>query len=174
MKALKEKLDALKKKKESIKQGHESAQNAEPKQEAQKSVDDASIEDQINNISVTPSQNADTALNTPAPGNSDAIKSNEPSYSVFVGNFGPKIKKEQLDDHFSCCGTIKRSTIVQDHFTHLPKGYAYIEFENKEGMDNALKLDSTLLCGNTIEVKPKREKNIRKPFRGRRRRFRRS
>ena len=103
-------------------------------------------------------------MNTQAPGKSDDNKFSEPSYSVFVGNFGPEIKKEQLDDRLSCCETIMRITIVQDHFTHLPKGYAYIEFENKESMDNALKLNSTLLCGNAIEVKPKRAKNIRKQF----------
>ncbi|OHS98987.1 Polyadenylate-binding protein 2 [Tritrichomonas foetus] len=98
----------------------------------------------------------------------------KPEYSVFIGKVHPKVRKEALEAHFSCCGEIKRTTIVCDHYTHMPKGYAYIEFASQEGVDNALKLNESILEGQTLEVKIKRGKDSTRPIRrGPRRRFRR-
>lgn len=173
--ALKERLKALKQKRESAKPSQEESQQTELKTE---NVDEdsqnlnltATIEN--NQTSQTPSQPADS-VSAVAQGSVDPAKNREPTFSVFVGNLSPKIRKEQLDEHFSCCGSIKRSTIIQDHYTHLPKGYAYIEFEQKEGLENALKLNESLLLGNTIEVKVKKDKPRRPLRRSSRRRFRR-
>ena len=105
----------------------------------------------------------------------EAPNANLPNYSVFVSNLGPRITKEQLEDHFACCGTIKRLTLKCDHYTHIPKGYAYIEFADESGFENALKLTDSLLGGQTIEVKQFDKSRKKAPFRGRgsRRRFRR-
>lgn len=169
MKALKERLNALRQRKESMKQSQLASQNEDSQIESQ----NQSEESQANNLSQMSPQTTNPSPSVPqAP---EATKPRDNSFSVFVGNLGTKIKKEQLDEHFSCCGSIKRSTIVADHYTHIPKGYALIEFESKEGLENALKLDGSLLCGNTVEVKLKKDKSIRKPFRrSSRRRFRRS
>lgn len=86
----------------------------------------------------------------------DKDKSDE--CSIWVGSVDFSVKKEQLEEFFSCCGSIKRSTIPADHFSHKPKGYAYIEFENKEAAKNALALDNELFAGKNIKVKPKKDK----------------
>ncbi|KAK8838644.1 hypothetical protein M9Y10_032680 [Tritrichomonas musculus] len=180
--AIKEKLFALKKMKEMKKQNQAASQKEETNE---KTYTDEDILSELSSApkneteqtqTTTLTQNAGQTSDTTTPSAPpDTSKTKEPSYSVFVGNLSPKTKKEQLDENFSCCGAIKRSTIVSHHYTHLSKGYAYIEFEDKEGMENALKLNNTLFLGNTIEVKPKRENTIRKPFRRRTsRRFRRS
>ncbi|OHT06241.1 Polyadenylate-binding protein 2 [Tritrichomonas foetus] len=97
------------------------------------------------------------------------------SFSIFVNKVHPRVKKEQLEQHFKCCGSIKRVTIICDHYTHVPKGYAYIEFASQEGIDNAMKLNNSILEGQTLEVKIKRPKEIKpRTFRRvPRRRFRR-
>ena len=172
--ALKERLSALKKKKENKR----SAQDETPQTDTNAQHEKPNVsEDTTPQLTATkteieqtpastsnqvPSQSLDNASSTaPSATATDATKTSEPTYSIFVGNLSPKTKKEQLDDHFSCCGTIKRSTIVTDHYTHISKGYAYIEFEQKDGLENAMKLNNTLLLGNTIEVKLKRDKYIR-------------
>ena len=96
------------------------------------------------------------------------------TYSVFVGSVHPKVKKEKLQEFFSCCGEIKRLTIISNPYTHISKGYAYIEFATKAGYENALRLDNSILEGQTLQVKEKKNKDITKLRRGPRRRFRRS
>lgn len=92
------------------------------------------------------------------PSNEDSestAKSND--FSIWVGNVDISVKKEKLEEFFNCCGTIKRITIPFDRYTRKPKTYAYIEFENKESVENALKFDSHLLGGRNIKVTPKKD-----------------
>lgn len=77
--------------------------------------------------------------------------------SVWIGSLDYSVTKEQLEQFFSCCGAIKRSTINVDFYTHKPKGFAYIEFENKEAAKNALSLNNELFAGKNIKVKPKKD-----------------
>lgn len=48
--------------------------------------------------------------------------------SVFVKNVDFSATAEDLKDHFSDCGEIKRITILTDKFTQKPKGYVFISF----------------------------------------------
>jgi polyadenylate-binding protein 2 len=102
----------------------------------------------------------------------EAAKQRSIEHSVYVGSVDWSVKKEQLERYFQACGTIKRATIAVDHFTHKPKGYAYIEFAELSGVENALRLNEHLLAGRTIKVTRKRE-NKPIPYRRPRRRFRR-
>ncbi|KAH0788750.1 poly(A) binding protein Pab2 [Histomonas meleagridis] len=77
--------------------------------------------------------------------------------SIWVGNVDWSVKKEKLEEYFSCCGAIKRSTIPTDHWSHKPKGYAYIEFEEKESVQNALSYNGHLLNGRNIKVTQKKD-----------------
>lgn len=86
--------------------------------------------------------------------------------SVFVGSVDFKVTQKELTDYFAPCGEIKRCTIRVDKYTKKPKGYAYIEFAEPSGVENALRLDGNLLAGRTIHVKHKREN--RPNFRSRR------
>ena len=77
--------------------------------------------------------------------------------SIWIGNVDWSVKKEKLEEFFSCCGSIKRCTIPSDHWTHKPKGYAYIEFEEKDAVRNALSFDGHLLNGRNIKVTQKKD-----------------
>jgi len=84
--------------------------------------------------------------------------------SVYVKNVDYSSTKEEVGDFFKSCGKITRVTIITDKYTGNPKGYAYIEFADKEGAENAIYLSDSTFKGRTISVTPKRT-NV--PFRGR-------
>uniref|UniRef100_A0A8B9B7I6 PABPN1 like, cytoplasmic n=1 Tax=Anser brachyrhynchus TaxID=132585 RepID=A0A8B9B7I6_9AVES len=63
---------------------------------------------------------------------------------------------EELESHFNSCGQINRVTILCDKFSGHPKGYAYIEFEEKSSVKAAVELDESLFRGRVIKVLPKR------------------
>uniref|UniRef100_A0A674J037 RRM domain-containing protein n=1 Tax=Terrapene triunguis TaxID=2587831 RepID=A0A674J037_9SAUR len=63
---------------------------------------------------------------------------------------------EELESHFNSCGQINRVTILCDKFSGHPKGYAYIEFEDKSSVKAAVELDESLFRGRVIKVLPKR------------------
>ena len=77
--------------------------------------------------------------------------------SVFVGNLDEGTQVEDLQDHFRSCGAINRITILCDKWTGKPKGYAYVEFVNKEAVELALSFADTMLRGRPISVVPKRQ-----------------
>lgn len=63
---------------------------------------------------------------------------------------------EELESHFHGCGSVVRVTILCDKFTGHPKGFAYIEFADKESIQLAMALDDSLFRGRQIKVTPKR------------------
>ncbi|NWH70366.1 EPAB2 protein, partial [Piaya cayana] len=63
---------------------------------------------------------------------------------------------EELESHFSSCGDINRVTILCDKFSGHPKGYAYIEFEEKSSVTAAVELNGSVFRGRIIKVLPKR------------------
>ncbi|KAJ7396327.1 poly(A) binding protein nuclear 1 like, cytoplasmic [Pitangus sulphuratus] len=63
---------------------------------------------------------------------------------------------EELESHFNSCGQINRVTILCDKFSGHPKGYAYIEFEEKSSVKAAVELDESTFRGRVIKVLPKR------------------
>ena len=77
--------------------------------------------------------------------------------SVYIGQVDYEATAEELRAHFAQCGTINRITIMTNKFTGHSKGYAYIEFVDKDAVENALKLDDTPFKGRQIKVTPKRE-----------------
>jgi polyadenylate-binding protein 2 len=76
--------------------------------------------------------------------------------SVYVGNVEYAATPDQLEEHFRGCGPIERVTILSDKFSGHPKGFAYIQFTEIEGMQNALALDESLFLGRQIKVGMKR------------------
>ena len=58
--------------------------------------------------------------------------------SVYVGNVDYQSTPEQLEEFFHGVGVIERVTILFDRFSGLPKGYAYIEFEQTESVQKAI------------------------------------
>ncbi|XP_061333778.1 polyadenylate-binding protein 2-B-like [Pezoporus flaviventris] len=76
--------------------------------------------------------------------------------SIYVGNVDYGGTAEELESHFHSCGEINRVTILCDKFSGHPKGYAYIEFEEKSSVKTALELDKSVFRGRVIKVLPKR------------------
>jgi polyadenylate-binding protein 2 len=106
----------------------------------------------------------------PPPTPVEAPEASSPDHSIFVGSVDFSVRKEELMEFFENCGQITRCTIQADHFTHKPKGYAYIEFADLEGVENALKFDGHFLKSRNIQVRRKRQNS---PKLHPRRRFRR-
>ncbi|NWU75206.1 PABP2 protein, partial [Onychorhynchus coronatus] len=76
--------------------------------------------------------------------------------SIYVGNVDYGGTAEELESHFNSCGQINRVTILCDKFSGHPKGYAYIEFEEKSSVKAAVELDESTFRGRIIKVLPKR------------------
>ncbi|KAH9415882.1 Polyadenylate-binding protein 2 [Dermatophagoides pteronyssinus] len=78
------------------------------------------------------------------------------SRSIYVGNVDYSATADDLEKHFHGCGSINRVTILCDRFTGHPKGYAYIEFADKDSVETATALDESLFKGRQIKVNAKR------------------
>jgi polyadenylate-binding protein 2 len=76
--------------------------------------------------------------------------------SVYVSNVDFAAQPEELQDYFQACGTVDRVTILCDHATGRPRGFAYVEFKEAEGATNARLLDGTEFKARPIRVVPKR------------------
>eukprot|EP00727_Mastigamoeba_balamuthi_P000801 m51a1_g10718 putative poly -binding protein ii-like (227) ;mRNA; r:223904-225051 len=76
--------------------------------------------------------------------------------SVFVGNVHFGATQEEVTQHFQGCGQIIRVTVMTDKFTGAAKGFAYIEFGDKDAAQAALMLNESVLHGRQIKVMPKR------------------
>nr|KAF6485513.1 hypothetical protein HJG63_010687 [Rousettus aegyptiacus] len=76
--------------------------------------------------------------------------------SIYVGNVDYGATAEELEAHFHGCGSVNRVTILCDKFSGHPKGFAYIEFSDKESVRTSLALDESLFRGRQIKVIPKR------------------
>jgi len=76
--------------------------------------------------------------------------------SVYVGNVDYSATADDLERHFHGCGSVNRVTILCDKFTGHPKGFAYIEFADKDSVETATALDESLFKGRQIRVSAKR------------------
>lgn len=76
--------------------------------------------------------------------------------SIYVGSVDYGATAEELEQHFHGCGSINRVTILCDKYTGHPKGFAYIEFADKDSVQTAMALDESLFRGRQIKVSPKR------------------
>ncbi|KAG7164662.1 Polyadenylate-binding protein 2-like 1 [Homarus americanus] len=68
--------------------------------------------------------------------------------SIYVGN--------ELEQHFHGCGAVNRVTILCNKYDGHPKGFAYIEFAEKDSVQMAMALDESLFRGRQLKVMPKR------------------
>lgn len=76
--------------------------------------------------------------------------------SIYVGSVDYSATPEELQAHFADCGTVNRVTILCNKFTGHPKGYAYIEFADEDGVKNATILNDSMFKDRQIKVVPKR------------------
>merc|ERR550517_7410 len=78
------------------------------------------------------------------------------SKSVYIGNVDYGATAEELEQHFHGCGSINRVTILCNKYDGHPKGFAYVEFTDKDSVQTAMALDDSLFRGRQIKVMPKR------------------
>merc|ERR1719295_313551 len=76
--------------------------------------------------------------------------------SVYIGNVDYGATAEELEQHFHGCGSINRVTILCNKFDGHPKGFAYVEFADKDSVQLSMTLDETLFRGRQLKVMPKR------------------
>jgi polyadenylate-binding protein 2 len=76
--------------------------------------------------------------------------------SIYVGNVDYSSTAQELEAHFHGCGSINRVTILCDKFSGHPKGFAYVEFADKDAVQTAMALDDSLFKGRQIKVVVKR------------------
>lgn len=76
--------------------------------------------------------------------------------SIHVGNVDYSATEQDLQNHFHGCGAILRVTIPKNKFTGQPKGFAYIEFADRDMVEIAMAMDDSLFKGRQIKVIPKR------------------
>merc|ERR1712223_438797 len=67
--------------------------------------------------------------------------------SAYVGNVDYGATAEELEQHFHGCGSINRVTILCNKYDGNPKGFAYVEFADKDSVDTAMALDDSLFRG---------------------------
>ncbi|XP_059146197.1 RNA-binding protein 34-like [Physella acuta] len=80
------------------------------------------------------------------------FKKHDKKRSIFVGNLPFTITEEELRDHFEDCGEIINVRVVRDRQTNLGKGICYVQFESKDSVSLALKLNKSELQGRPIRV----------------------
>ncbi|XP_005098989.1 polyadenylate-binding protein 2-B [Aplysia californica] len=97
-----------------------------------------------------------TAAPTASPFPTPEEKLEADQKSIYVGNVDYGATAEELEQHFHGCGSVNRVTILCDKFSGHPKGFAYIEFADKDSVITAMALDESLFRGRQIKVVPKR------------------
>ena len=75
--------------------------------------------------------------------------------SIYVGNVDYGAAAEELEQHFHGCGSVNRVTILCNKYDGSPKGFAYIEFADKDSVQTAMALDESLFRGRQIKVSAK-------------------
>ncbi|CAH8617357.1 Squamous cell carcinoma antigen recognized by T-cells 3 [Schistosoma haematobium] len=74
-------------------------------------------------------------------------------FTVFVSNLDYSVSEEQIRHTFEKCGNVTSVRLVRD-YAGRSKGFAYVEFENKESVKNALTLDRQGITRPTSESVP--------------------
>jgi polyadenylate-binding protein 2 len=85
-------------------------------------------------------------------GVSAEVQAEQDARSIHVSQVDYSVTEDELRRLFEACGTVVRATIPKDRFTLQPKGFAYVEFEKKEAIDNAMILNETEFKGRTLKV----------------------
>ncbi|KAJ7274583.1 hypothetical protein B0H12DRAFT_1089306 [Mycena haematopus] len=74
----------------------------------------------------------------------------QPPYTAFIGNLAFDLTEQELDDFFGSSKT-KSIKIIKDR-EEKPKGFGYIEFEDLDGLKDALAKSGSNFSGRTIRV----------------------
>lgn len=99
-------------------------------------------------------------------GASSSDKLDHDALSIYIGNVDYSATEEELRNTFIECGDIVRVTIIKNMKTGHPKGAAFIEFTDKEGVHAAMEMNGKQVKGRPLIVtskKPRPENRQRDP-----------
>ncbi len=90
--------------------------------------------------------------------------------NIYVSSLGSKVTDEDLKKLFSEFGQVSSAKVINDKFTGISRGFAFVEMNNDAEAQQAIdKLDNTELDGKMISVKvarPKEDRSGSYPARG--------
>lgn len=82
--------------------------------------------------------------------------------NIFVGNLAPDVSDQELEDAFAKHGKVRTTKIIRDMFTQQSKGFGFVEMNDKNEANSAIKeLNTAELKGKRIvvnEARPQRDK----------------
>ncbi len=82
--------------------------------------------------------------------------------NIFVARLNYDTQSDQLQSAFEEYGTVGSCNIIADKFTGRSKGFGFVEMENDEEAQNAIKgLHDTEIDGRTIVVKEAEDRESR-------------
>ncbi|OAE22063.1 hypothetical protein AXG93_3719s1430 [Marchantia polymorpha subsp. ruderalis] len=85
-----------------------------------------------------------------------AAEKGDPEKTVFVKGFdktlGEVVIRDRLREHFAACGAIISVRVPTDKDSQEIKGFAYIAFRDREGLEKALDLNDSEFDGQTLVV----------------------
>jgi RNA recognition motif-containing protein len=86
---------------------------------------------------------------------------------LFVGGLPWTITDQQLEEIFAAHGTVSSAKVITDKFSGRSKGFGFVEYENDEEADAAMKaLDGSTLEERKIVVnvaRPMEERSSERP-----------
>jgi RNA recognition motif-containing protein len=87
---------------------------------------------------------------------------------LFVGGLAYAMTDDELRDLFAAVGTVVSARIIMDRETNRSKGFGFVEMENDDEADAAIKeLDGKQIAGRAIAVNEARPQERReRPFNG--------
>ena len=78
---------------------------------------------------------------------------------LYIGNLSYDVTQEEFEKMFSEYGSVSSAVIISDKFTGRPKGFGFVEMENADEADSAIKgLDGKSVQGRNIKVNEARPK----------------
>ena len=84
---------------------------------------------------------------------------NEPVKSVFVGNLAFKSSEDELRQLFAKYGEVKSVRIMTDRMTRRPRGFGFVEM-NERGAEAAIRaLNEHEFCGRKLRVNEANQRN---------------
>lgn len=82
------------------------------------------------------------------------------SNKIYVGNLPFSSTEADLKEAFGRHGGVQSVSVITDRETGRPRGFAFVEMEDAEAAQNAIRaLDGTDLGGRTIKVNQAQEKS---------------
>lgn len=76
---------------------------------------------------------------------------NKPPYTVHLGNLSFDATEGDIHEFFHDCD-VDNVRIVEDRLESKPKGFGYVEFKTRTGIEKALAFNETQFQGRNIRV----------------------